>query len=130
MYGQCTFKLVVNDIAVHFEKTITYTDPWASMDPDLEIPRILVAFTICIRWYVICKLGLYRIPIWPDIRPNSKYRIFFFLNKEMLVFNKTDQHFWSLFHSYFMLREKVLKKSFLIRGSHHLFNSLTGYPVM
>ena len=37
--------------------------------------------------------------------------------KKFLVFNKTYQHFWSLFHSYFILNEKVLKKvcSFKVR---------------
>ena len=86
-------------------------------------------------------LGLYRILIWPDIRPiilpdtgypawpdirlYSKYIILSKKNKKFLVFN---QHFWSLFHSYFILSEKVLEKSLLIRSSHHLINSLTGYP--
>ena len=56
-------------------------------------------------------VGLYRILILPDIRPiilpdtrypaNSKYRIFSYLS-----------NFWSLFHSYFIHIEKVLKKKF------------------
>ena len=61
------------------------------------------------------RLGLYRILIWPDIRPlilsdarlNNKYRIF---SEKFLVFIKAYQNFWSLFHSYFVYIEKVLKQ--------------------
>ena len=73
--------------------------------------------------------------IRPDIRLNSYYRIF--LLKTFSI-NKTCLHFWSLFHSYFLHMEKVLKKSlymfccnficllFLILNS---FSSrISGYP--
>ena len=45
--------------------------------------------------------------------------------KKKNVFHKNYQHFRSLFHSYFILSEKVLKKvcSFEVR-----IDSLTGYP--
>ena len=53
-------------------------------------------------------LGLYRILIWPDIRSiilqDTGYPA------EIFSFQQTYQHFWSVFYSYFILSEKVLKK--------------------
>ena len=45
---------------------------------------------------------------------------FFFIKKYI-------RHFWSLFHSYFIYIDKVLKKSLLIRISHNLFGYPAGY---
>ena len=66
------------------------------------------------KLFFACKIRVVpdiRPIIFPDIRLNSKYRIFSQKKiKKCFVFNITYQHFLSLFHSYFILSEKVLKK--------------------
>ena len=70
-----------------------------------------IVVSISINKYIII-LGMYRIPIWPDIRLKRKYRILFSTKPN---------------NPYFAHIEKVLK-NLLILSSHHLFNSLSGYP--
>ena len=50
----------------------------------------------------------------------------FFKIENILVFIKTYQHFWSLFKSYFILSEKVLKK---VCSSVQQFYRISVYPV-
>ena len=59
---------------------------------------------------------------------NSKYRIFFSKNMGIFSFQQNLPTFLVPISLFFYTHWKGSEKSLLIRSSHYLFNSLTGYP--